>query len=86
MIAFVKPRPPDSTGRLTATRSPIQPAAELGAIGMVSTCSAAIVRLVGAILLEQNDEWAVQRCRDVTLESVAPLSDDPLVSLPAVAG
>lgn len=45
----------------------------------------AIVRLVGAILLEQNDEWAVQRSRYMTVETLAPLSDDPLVSLPAVA-
>ena len=46
---------------------------------------AAIFRLVGAILLEQNDEWAVQRARYLTLESIAPLSDDPVVGLPAVA-
>jgi putative transposase len=44
----------------------------------------AIVRLVGAILLEQNDEWAVQRSRYVSLETIAPLSDNPLVILPAV--
>jgi putative transposase len=45
----------------------------------------AITRLVGAILLEQNDEWAVQRGRYMTLETIAPLSDDPFVKLPAVA-
>ena len=46
---------------------------------------AAITRLVGAILLEQNDAWAVQRARYMTLETIAPLSDDPIVGLPAVA-
>jgi len=44
----------------------------------------AITRLVGAILLEQNDEWAVQRSRYVTLESIAPIGDHPLVTLSAV--
>ena len=41
----------------------------------------AITRLVGAILLEQNDEWAVQRARYMTLETIAPLSDNAIVSL-----
>jgi putative transposase len=45
----------------------------------------AITRLVGAILLEQNDEWAVQRARYITLETITAMSDDPLVSLPVVA-
>jgi len=31
------------------------------------------------------DEWAVLRCRYMTVESVAPLSGDPIVSLPIMA-
>jgi transposase-like protein len=46
---------------------------------------AAIVRLVGAILLEQNDEWSVQRSRYLSLETIASLSDNPIVSLPDIA-
>ena len=44
----------------------------------------AITRVVGALLLEQNDEWAVQRGRYMSLETIASLSDDPIVKLPAV--
>ena len=46
---------------------------------------AAITRLVGAILLEQNDEWAVQRTRYMTLESITPIADDSLIGLPTPA-
>lgn len=46
---------------------------------------AAVTRLIGALLLEQNDEWAVQRARYMSLETLAPVSDDPTISLSAVA-
>ena len=46
---------------------------------------AAISRLIGAILLEQNDEWAVQRGRYMTLETFAPVSHDVLIKLPPAA-
>src|SRR5262249_1664644 len=44
---------------------------------------AAIVRLVGAILLEQNDEWAVTR-RYMSLETMVGLCNDPAVGQKAI--
>ena len=44
-----------------------------------------LTRLVGAILLEKNDEWAVQRSRYMTLETITPISDDPIIGLPPMA-
>ena len=38
---------------------------------------AAIVRLVGALLLEHNDEWAASRARYMSLEKLSQISDDP---------
>jgi transposase-like protein len=43
----------------------------------------AIVRLVGALLLEQHDEWTVSR-RYMTLETLAETGDNALISLPAM--
>ena len=43
----------------------------------------AIERLVGALLLECNDEWAVSR-RYMSLETMAGLSDDSAVRPPAI--
>ena len=43
-----------------------------------------VVRFVGAIMLETNDEWTVAR-RYMSLETLARVNGDPKVRLPAVA-
>ena len=45
----------------------------------------AVTRLIGALLLEQNDEWAVQCARYMSLETIAPLNDYPIVGPPLTA-
>ncbi len=45
----------------------------------------AIARPIGASLLEQNDEGAVQRAGYMTLEAIAPVSDNATVKMHAAA-
>jgi len=44
----------------------------------------AIIRLVGALMLETNDEWAGAR-RYMSLETLARVTDNPTIRLPVVA-
>jgi transposase-like protein len=44
----------------------------------------AVVRLVGALLLEKSDEWATQRSRYMSLEAMSAVSDTSQVRLSAV--
>ena len=46
---------------------------------------AAVTRLIKGLLLEQNDEWSVQRARYMSLEAIAPMSDDATISMPTLA-
>lgn len=46
---------------------------------------AAVTQLIGALVLEQNDEWAVQFARFMSLETIAPLSADLADRLPPLA-
>jgi putative transposase len=45
---------------------------------------AAVVRLVGALLLEQSDEWATQRSRYVNQRGISAISDTGPARLSAV--
>jgi putative transposase len=71
-----------STNRLERLNGEIKRRSEV--VGIFPN-EAAITRLIGAVLLEQNDEWAVQRARYMTLETIAPMTDDPIVSMPVLA-
>ena len=72
-------RPTRSNASMAKSSAAPKPApAQAGVVGIFPN-EAAIVRLVGAILLEQNNEWAVQRARYMTLETIAPLSEDPII-------
>ena len=43
-------------------------------------------RFIGAILMEQSYEWAVQRDRYMTLQTMAPVSDNHITMLSAIPG
>jgi hypothetical protein len=57
----------------------------LGDVQLLFSHAHAITCLADTILLKQNDELTVQRGRDMTLESIAPLSDNFAVRLASTA-
>ncbi|MDT8278699.1 transposase, partial [Roseomonas mucosa] len=86
----LKPSQPDQAG--TATLIPVtNPIERLNGeikrrtdvVGIFPN-EAAAVRLIGAILLEQSDEWATQRSRYMTLEAIGAVSDTGPARLSAV--
>ena len=47
-----------------------------------SDSEASLPRLAGALAMEQNDEYAIQK-RYISLESLVTMSENPPISLPA---
>ncbi|CCV09515.1 hypothetical protein MESS2_p30005 [Mesorhizobium metallidurans STM 2683] len=68
---------PSSTAPTRSSASTARSSAGPRVVGIFPNDDA-IVRCAGAILLKQNDEWAVQRARYMTLETVSQMSDDSL--------
>jgi len=53
-------------------------------VGGILSNDASLTRLVGAMMLEQNDEWSLNR-RYMQLEGLQTVSDTAPIRLPAVA-
>jgi len=53
-------------------------------VGIVPN-EAAVIRLIGASPLEQNDDCALRRARSMSPETIAPLRHPPIVGSPTVA-
>ena len=81
IIAAPEPQEPDASAGPATARSTI--ARKSPSPSAVSMRSATATRLVGAVLLEQYDEWAVSR-QQMALEFIVSLSDNPTIKLPAV--
>ena len=78
--------PPAAQGRQDpdpcASGSPHSPSAAAGEARLSERRR--LIRLVGALMLETNDEWTVAR-RYMSLETLARVTDNPTVRLPAMA-
>ena len=79
---------PGSTGRRSPRQNPLERVnreikRRADVVGIFPN-DGAIVRLVGALMLETNDEWAVAR-RYMSLETLARVTNTQTVRLPAVA-